>query len=399
MARVAAIGALLLAVLAGSAPASTAPERVNALVVSSGGGTIVELDARTLEQTAPPGVRLPNLGPWAFSPDRATLAVSTGYSDRATQVRLRLVDLATRRRTASIPLGRDPQLRTGWIDPVVVVSWSSPRTVLVVRRLADKSLQLVTVDTVNRRVVRRQPFAGEVLGHVQSVDALVLLVGEPERIVSPRLVVIAADGSMRWVALARLRAGWTWDSSAQPPVGQQWMPGLTVDGGTAFVVAPSGTIASVALDDLAVRYQERGTLAKYVTGSGRQAVAVGGGVLAVTGSDYEMRARPGADPEQISTPAGLELVNPATGERHRVDATTRSIHQWGDALLAEGGGLTVYERDGRVRSRMLQGSSVWVNAVSGSIAYAYEEHEWLLVDLVEGKVIARRASLPVLLVP
>jgi hypothetical protein len=51
MGRVAAIGALLLAVPAG---ASTAPDPVHALVVSSGGGTVVELDARTLEPTSRP---------------------------------------------------------------------------------------------------------------------------------------------------------------------------------------------------------------------------------------------------------------------------------------------------------------------------------------------------------
>jgi hypothetical protein len=397
MARVVAIGALLLA--AQAATASTAPERVNALMVSSGGGTVVELDARTLKQTAPAGVRLPNLGPWAFSPDRATVAVATGYSDRATPVRLRLVDLATRRRVASILLGRDPQLRTGWIDPVVLVAWSSPRTVVVLRRLVDRSLQLVTVDAVARRVVRRQPFVGEVLQHAQSPEALVVLVGEAERIVAPRLVVIRSDGSVRSVALARLRAGWTWDGNAQPPVGQQSMPGLAVDGGTAYLVAPGGTVASVGLDDLAVRYQERGTLAKYLSGSVREAVSLGGGLLAVSGSDYELRARPGADPEQRSTPAGLELVDVRTGERIQVDSSTRSIRLWADALLAEGDGLTVYDREGRVRSRMLKGSPVWVSAVSRGIAYAYDEHEWLIVDLAAGTVVGRRSSLPTLLVP
>lgn len=400
MARVAAIAALLLSAQAASAPASTAPDRVNALMVSSGGGTVVELDARTLRQTAPAGVRLPNVGPWAFSPDRETVAVATAYSDRVTPVRLRLVDLGSRRRVASILLGREPQLRAGWIDySVVLVAWTSPGTVAVLRRLADRSLQLVTVDTAARRVVRRQPLAGDVLRYAQSPEALVLLMGEPERIVSPRLVVIRPDGAVGSVALERLRAGWTWDSNVQPPVGQQLMPGLAVDDGTAFLVAPNGTVASVGLDDLAVRYQERGTLAKYLNGSVREAVSLGGGLLAVTGSNYEMRARPEADPEQLSTPAGLELVDVRTGERQRVDATTQSLRVWGDALLAQGDGLTVYDREGRVRSRIFQGSPIWVTAVSGGIAYAYDEHEWLLVDLAAGTVVQRRSSLPVLLVP
>ena len=236
----AAIVALLLVVPAG---ASTSPDRVHALVVSSGGGTVVELDARTLEQTAPAGVRLPNVGPWAFSTDRATVAVETGYSDRSTPVRLRLVDLASRRRVASILLGRDPQLRTGWVDPVALVAWSSPTTVVVLRRLAVTSLQLVTVDTVARRVVRRERFAGELLRHAQSAEGVVLLVGQRERIAVPRLVVVRAGGVARSVALARMQAGWTVDTNTQPPVGRQWMPGLAVDDGIAYLVAPNGTIS------------------------------------------------------------------------------------------------------------------------------------------------------------
>jgi hypothetical protein len=396
MGRFAAIVALLLAVPAGASPA---PERVHALVASSGGGTVVELDARTLERTAPAGVRLPNVGPWAVSPDRATVAVATGYSDRSTPVRLRLVDLASRTRVASILLGRDPKLRTGWVDPVALVAWSSPTTVVVLRRLVDTSLQLVTVDTVARRVVRRAPFAGEVLRRAQSADGVVLLVGERERIAAPRLVVVRADGVARSVGLARMQAGWTVDTNAQPPVGRQWLPGLAVGGGTAYLVAPNGTIASVSLDDLAVRWSERGTLAKYLTGSERTAVALGGGLLAVTGSDRELRSRPEADPEQVVTPAGLELVDVGTGERHRIDSSTTSVRLWGDALLAQGDGLTVYERNGRVRSRMLAGSQLWVTAVSGAFAYAYDASEWLVVDLAAGEVVARRSSLPVMLVP
>jgi len=344
-------------------------------------------------------VRLPNVGPWAFSPDRATVAVATGYSDRITPVRLRIVDLASRRRVASILLGRDPQLRTGWVDPVALVAWSSPTTVVVLRRLADTSLQLVTVDIVARRVVRRDQFAGELLRHAQSAEGVVLLVGERERIAVPRLVVVRAGNPARSVALARMQAGWTVDTNAQPPVGRQWMPGLAVDDGIAYLVAPNGTIASVSLDDLAVHYSERGTLAKYLTGSERTAVALGGGLLAVTGSDWELRPRQDADPEQVVTPAGLELVDAHTGERKRIDSSTSSLRLWGDALLAQGDGLTVYERDGRVRSRMLAGSQLWVTAVSGGIAYAYGASEWLVVDLAAGAVIARRSSLPVMLVP
>jgi hypothetical protein len=48
---------------------------------------------------------------------------------------------------------------------------------------------------------------------------------------------------------------------------------------------------------------------------------------------------------------------------------------------------------------MLAGSQLLVTAVSGGIAYAYGASEWLVVDLAAGGVIARRRSLPVMLVP
>ena len=47
----------------------------------------------------------------------------------------------------------------------------------------------------------------------------------------------------------------------------------------------------------------------------------------------------------------------------------------------------------------LAGSQLLVTAVSGGIAYAYGASEWLVVDLAAGAVIARRSSLPVMLVP
>jgi hypothetical protein len=48
---------------------------------------------------------------------------------------------------------------------------------------------------------------------------------------------------------------------------------------------------------------------------------------------------------------------------------------------------------------MLAGSQLWVTAVSGAFAYAYDASEWLVVDLAAGEVVARRSSLPVMLVP
>jgi hypothetical protein len=401
MGRVAALAALLLAVCAAAAPAGTEPERVYAVLSESQPAVLAEVDARTLKPVSTARVTLATLGLWSFSPNGEALAVSNGYGAQG-PVRLRFVDLVGMREAGSVRLGPDPLL-TEWGDPVLLVSWITPDTVLVIRHRANRSVELVGVDAARRSVRWRKPFAGSVLARVSAGRDLVLLVGEEDRIVAPRLVVVGAGGRVRSAELSRLRAGWSWDQKADPPRVETRHPGLAVDVATriAYVAAPSGLVAEIALDELNVRYHAlRGAFAKYQSGAERQAVSLGGGVLAVAGSNSNVEASDGKF-NQVVRPSGLELVDTRTGGARLIDATATSVALWRGGLVAAGrnwdprasvqagGGLAIFDRQGVLLARILAGRAVTLAGVHGDLAYAYVDGDRITVDLAAGLLIGR----------
>jgi hypothetical protein len=411
MGRIAVVAALLLAVCAAAAPAGTEPERVYALLDDSQPAILAEVDARTLKPVSAARVALSTFGRWSYSPNGKALAVSTGFVPRGGMpgpVQLRFVDLVKLRLTGSVRLGPDPALTTGYIDPVVLVAWLTPDTVVAVRQRANRTLELAGVETTKRTVRWRKPLSGVVLASAPAGGELVLLVGKEGQIVAPRIVVVDARGRVRSVELSRLRAGWTWDAAATPPVGETRHPGLTVDPATrtAFVAAPSGLVAEIALDGLGVRYHAlRGTLAKYQSGAIRQAVSLGRGVLAVAGTDMAVRTNTKGELVQSTRGSGLELVDTGSGTTRSLDSTATTVAAWEGGLVAaswnwdsgaseqRGGGLAIYDKKGLLRFRLFEGRSVSLIGVHGSLAYAYDG-ERVTVDLVTGRVVSRAATGP-----
>jgi hypothetical protein len=409
MGRIAVLAALLLAVCAAAAPAGTEPERVYAVLSESQPAVLVEVDARTLKPVSSARVPLASLGLWSFSPNSRALAVSTRWVPRsgvAAAVRLRFVELGGMRLTGSVRLGPDPGLSTGHVDPVVLVAWLTPEAVVAIRQRANRSLELVGVDPGKQSVRWRRPLSGVVLASAPVGGELVLLVGKHEQIVAPRIVVVDARGRVRFAELGRLRAGWIWDAGATPPVGETRLPGLAVDSATrtAYVAAPSGLVAEVALDGLGVRYHAlRGTFAKYQSGAQRQAVSLGGGVLAVAGSNSTVEKNTKGELFQNTRGSGLELVDTHTGTTRSVDPTATAVAAWQGGLVSassswdsrvseqRGGGLAIFDRAGVLRARLLDGRSVSLVGVHGDLAYAYDG-ELITVDLAAGKVIGRGAK-------
>lgn len=407
MARIAVVAALLLAVCAAAAPAGTAPERVYA-VSESQPTVLAEVDARTLKPASSARVTLTTLGRWSYSPNGKALVASTGWVPRsgvAAPVRLRFVDLVGMRLTGSIRVGPDPGLSTGYIDPVVLVSWLTPEVVVAVRQRADRGLELVGVHAGKRSVRWRKPLAGVVLASAPVGGELVLLVGKEGQIVAPRIVVVSTNGNVRSEELGRLRAGWSWQD-ANPPRGEFRMPGLAVDGATrtAYVAAPSGLIAEVALDGLGVRYHAlRGTFAKYRSGADRQAIALGGGLLAVAGSNSTVEKNAKGELFQSTRGSGLELVDTRAGTSRSIDAAATAVASWHGGLVSassswdsrvseqRGGGLAIFDRAGVLQTRLLEERSVSLVGVHGDLAYAYDGDR-VTIDLVAGRVIGRGAK-------
>jgi hypothetical protein len=408
MGRIAVVAALLLAVCAAAAPAGTEPERVYALLSESQPAVLAEVDARTLKPVTSARVQLGRLGSWSFSGDGNVLAVSTGWVPRsgvAEPVRLRFVDLIRMRLTGSVRLGPDPGLSTGHVNPIVLVSWISPEIVVAIRQRANRSLELVGVDGGKQSVRWRKPLSGVVLASASVGGELALLVGKEGQIVAPRVVVVDASGRVRSTELGRLRAGWSWQD-ANPPRGEFRMPGLAVDGATrtAYVAAPSGLIAEVALAGLGVRYHAlRGTFTKYRSGADRQAVSLGEGVLAIAGSNSTVEKNAKGELFQATRGNGLELVDTRTGTSRSIDATATAVASWHGGLVSassswdsrlseqRGAGLAIFDRAGVLRTRLLEGRSVSLVGVHGDLAYAYDGDR-ITVDLAAGRVIGRGAK-------
>jgi hypothetical protein len=408
MGRIAALAALLLALCVAAAPAGTEPDRVYALLSESQPAVLAAVDARTLKPVSSARVPLATFGQRSFSPDGNALAVSTGWVPRsgvASPVRVRFVDLVRMKLTGTVRIGPDPGLTTGHVDPVVLVSWITPDLVVAVRQRANRSLELTGVDARKRSVRWRKPLSGVVLARAAVRDELVLLLGEEGQIVAPRIVGVDARGRVRSEELSRLRAGWSWQD-ATPPRGEFRMPGLAVDAATrtAYVAAPSGLVAEVALAGLSVRYHEpRGAFAKYRSGAERQAISLGEGVLAVAGSNSTVEKNAKGELFQVTRGSGLELVDTRTGSSRSIDATATAVASWHGGLVSassnrdsrlseqRGGGLAIFDRAGVLRTRLLEGRPVSLVGVHGDLAYAYDGDR-ITVDLAAGRVIGRGAK-------
>jgi hypothetical protein len=184
------------------------------------------------------------------------------------------------------------------------------------------------------------------------------------------------------------------------------MPGLAVDSATrtAYVAAPSGLVAEVALAGPSVRYHAlRGTLAKYRAGAERHAVSLGSGVLAVAGTNSAVESANG-DPVQSTRASGLELIDTRGGVTRSIDAEASSVLKWHGGLVSagrswdsrvsaqRGSGLAIFDRSGVLRTRLLPGRPASLMGVHGDLAYAYVDSDRVTIDLAAGRIVSRGAG-------
>jgi hypothetical protein len=126
---------------------------------------------------------------------------------------------------------------------------------------------------------------------------------------------------------------------------------------------------------------------------------VGGGLLAVTGTDEsstgERRTRIG--------PAGLSLVDTRNWSTRTIDRGATEVRVAGDLLLATGSaiGLTAYGLDGDKRFELLNGHEAWLEQVYDARAYVLSPRRdgrlgpLRVVDLATGRITTeRRRPLP-----
>lgn len=202
------------------------------------------------------------------------------------------------------------------------------------------------VDAGRRRVIWRRRLGGSLQAGEPYRGGLVLVLGPRGRALGPsRLVRVGPGGRTRSAPLPEIRSGSEPDGS----VTQVWDPGLALDrsGGRAFVVQARAPVAEVDLDTLEVRSHplEHGArAADAVAGPTRDAIWLGRGRLAVTGSDSR-------------SPAGLTLIDTRDWRARTIDRRTTDAVLVSGTLLAStfldqrrsGSGLTGYSPDGTRR--------------------------------------------------
>jgi hypothetical protein len=274
--------------------------------------------------------------------------------------------------------------------------------------------------------VSRRELAGDVIGPVaRAADALVLLESPRNAIGPARLDVVAADGSVRSVALDSVRAGSSWPEGASTtePIGTTRQPALAVDpdGHRAFVIQPDGPAAEIDLRTLAVSYHDlaapRSLLARFsawltpaaeakgINGPEWRGVWLGDGYVAVTGTEESVSTDSNNQFVASGAPAGLAIVDTRDWTIRMLDRGADTVTPVEGLLLATGRrwnsnerqatgmGLAAYGTDRSLRFKLFPGTSSWVAAVSMGRAYvtgAGAERKAVIVDLASGKVVGTR---------
>jgi hypothetical protein len=187
------------------------------------------------------------------------------------------------------------------------------------------------------------------------------------------------------------------------------------------VVAAGPTVAEVDLASLRVAYhrlRQPGSLlrrlahwavppaeAKQVAGTWRAACWLGGGTLAVWGTDTAITGTTLAEQRMDQRPSGLKLIDTRTWTVRPVDPAAAAASWQAGRLLAfgatwdgpaqreRGGGLTLYGPGDRPPRHLLGGQAVMEAVLDGDLVYAAvddggEQGGSVVVSLPSGRVLS-----------
>jgi hypothetical protein len=316
-------------------------------VTWEGSLALVRVDRATLHPR--PGPRVPlsaePLG-WSFAPDRSRLAVGS----TARGARLRLIDLRAMRTLGDVRIARRGSgVASAWVDPSRVLA-----VVVTPGCCGAGETTVVGVDAELPRVLWRRPLRGSLQAGERVGAGLLLVLGPSGREIGPsRLIHVGGDGEIRSASLPEIRSG----TESRGSVTHSWNPGLAVDrtGGRAFVVQARAPVAEVDLRSFVVRSHSLGAqprAADALAGPAREALWLGRGMLAVTGSDSGPSGQ---------AAAGLTLVDTRHWSARTIDPRASDTVLVAGRLLASsflfdrrgqltgGSGLTGYSLQGRRR--------------------------------------------------
>lgn len=381
----------------------------------------MRVDPRTL--SALTGRRVPlaaHTFGWSFSPDNSKLAIGSDGS-----AEIRVIDIRRWRVVG------DVKVRVARRGSVFATAWAGPARVLAaVVSPGCCGLGETTVagiDAVRSSRLWQRQLGGSLQAGERFRRSLVLVLGPPGRAIGPsRLVLVNPDGRLRSVILPEIRSGSEVTGGSDPTrfLVRQWNPGIAVDpsGARAFVVQAGAPVAEVDLRTLEVRshtlsepislvgrlrdWLEPPAEAKAQEGPNRQALWLGQGLLAVTGSDSHASVDRGGQ-AQWETPAGLKLIDTRRWSVRTLDHVTSRIAAAAGTLFGygvlfdsrtqklSGTGLTAYSLDGKRRFHLYEddpisgvqplGARVVVGGAAGSRIF----RQGALIDARTGRELRR----------
>jgi hypothetical protein len=389
---------------------------------NSNRGTLAWFDPLSLRKR--PGRRAPlggHLGSWAFSTDRARLAIAGCDGRPGGRAWIRLVNARAMRVLAEVPLGPPAGGCAGSL------TWLRPDRLLTVVQSPGGS-EVVVVDPAARRVLRRAGLLSWPSAAARTRDGLVLLLESFGEIAPARLAVVDLEGEVRIATVEGVLAGTIVDEDSAERRTRTVRPGLAADPdqGRAFLVPASGPVAEVDLATLAVSYHELdrpsplrrlldwlvpGAQAKgIVEGPERNARWLRDGTIAVSGIDWSLRVENGQT-AAVGHPAGLRLIDTRSWTTRLpspdpIDFTVASgLVIVRDEPDRRRPALVAFETDGRERWRLAlrRSHDGWID-VAGRLGYVHlAEGRVNVIEVATGDVLAtlsrkeRRSPWPELL--
>jgi hypothetical protein len=367
---------------------------------------LVGYDPTTLHQL---GRRVP-LGAhrtgWSFSPDGRLLVLGNS-ANPCVAADLRFVDTSQPAMLGDVRLPPGPVQATAWpnVSRVLALLGPAPPNCLGARRT-----RIVLVDADARRVLATRWLRGSALRLSTVAGHVVVLLAPTGRLGAATLAVVDGTGNVRQKTLEALPAG---QSFPRGEISQVSRPGLAVDsvGERAFVVPGGDRLAEVDLRTLRVDYHELAerTLAKGANGSTRQALWLGNGRLAVTGTNSTGRSF-GGTVRLSTTPAGLRIVDTRDWSFRTIDPHVSQVARAGDVLLMQGSsysfdgtrstetntGLSVYTLGGHEQYRLFEGESVAAfaaeNRLYATVRATHGKSRTFVLDLATGNVAATTST-------
>jgi hypothetical protein len=399
-----------VATVAETEPISNGPAPVLGISYRTPGGALAWFRPLTLRML--PGRRAPlagHLGSWAFSSDRTILAIARcgtdGFDQRAG---IRLVNARKMRVLDDVRLSPDESCASS-------VAWLRPDRLLVVVGSGQEA-EVVVLDPVARRVLRRTALPSLPWSTGQTRDEIVLLFARTGEIGTARLGVVDPDGSLRTMVVGSVLAG-----SVALETGADYRqrivsPGLAVDpdGRRAFLVPAAGAVAELDLRARRLSYHELGkpsllrrllgwltpaAQAKMLEGTMRHARWLGDGIVAVSGMDSSTTLDVDGNRVQHGSPAGVSLIDTRSWSTRTLDGDANEFAAAPGLVVVQGArwdfrrergtglGLVAFGTDGRERWRIDPGEYRWIEPAA-SVGYVWiADGRRAVVDLATGTVL------------